>query len=127
MKIRKQQISEKDGEGSVTLVAEEPEDMWHLYNLVMSGVCCYHYKFFVVFAGGFGRWLHDPKQPMDKAHHTSLGESLNKTDVGGPKASVPDPVEPPKSADMELEETELESAPECSGDLAGGASADGAS
>ena len=37
MKIRKQQISEKDGEGSVTLVAEEPEDMWHLYNLVMSG------------------------------------------------------------------------------------------
>ena len=67
------------------------------------------------------------KQPMDKAHHTSLGESPNKTDVGEPKASVPDPVEPPKSADMELEETELENAPECSGDLAGGASADGAS
>jgi protein pelota len=37
MKIRKQQISSKDGEGSVTLVAEEPEDMWHLYNLVMRG------------------------------------------------------------------------------------------
>ena len=35
-------------------------------NLVMSGVCCYHYKFYVSFAGGFGRWLHDPKQPMDK-------------------------------------------------------------
>ncbi|KAL1504905.1 hypothetical protein AB1Y20_008673 [Prymnesium parvum] len=35
-------------------------------NLVMSGVCCYHYKFLVSFAGGYSRWLHDPKQPMDK-------------------------------------------------------------
>lgn len=35
-------------------------------NLVMSGVCCFHYKFFVSFATGFSRWLHDPKQPMDK-------------------------------------------------------------
>ena len=37
MKIRKQEISAKDGEGSVVLIAEEPEDMWHLYNLVMKG------------------------------------------------------------------------------------------
>ena len=37
MKIRKQEISAKDGEGSVMLTAEEPEDMWHLYNLVMQG------------------------------------------------------------------------------------------
>ncbi|KAL3931947.1 MAG: hypothetical protein SGPRY_000908 [Prymnesium sp.] len=35
-------------------------------NLVMSGVCCYHYKFYVSFSTGFSRWLHDPKQPMDK-------------------------------------------------------------
>ena len=35
-------------------------------NLVMSGVCCYHYKFFVDFGNGHSRWLHDPKQPMDR-------------------------------------------------------------
>lgn len=28
---------EKDGSGHVTLVAEEPEDMWHAYNLVAEG------------------------------------------------------------------------------------------
>uniref|UniRef100_A0A2I9LPF4 Protein pelota homolog n=1 Tax=Centruroides hentzi TaxID=88313 RepID=A0A2I9LPF4_9SCOR len=30
-------IIEKDGSGHVTLVAEEPEDMWHAYNLVAEG------------------------------------------------------------------------------------------
>lgn len=28
---------EKDGSGSVTLIPEEPEDMWHTYNLVTEG------------------------------------------------------------------------------------------
>ena len=27
----------KDGSGSVTLYAEEPEDLWHVYNLIMVG------------------------------------------------------------------------------------------
>ncbi|KAG2790634.1 Protein pelota [Phytophthora cactorum] len=34
MKLLKKQISEKDGAGSVVLRAEEPEDMWHIYNLI---------------------------------------------------------------------------------------------
>lgn len=34
MKLLKQQISEKDGGGFVVLRAEEPEDMWHVYNLI---------------------------------------------------------------------------------------------
>lgn len=34
-------------------------------NLVMRGVCCYRYKFYVD-AGQRRRWLHDPRQPMDK-------------------------------------------------------------
>ena len=34
MKLLKKQISEKDGTGSVVLRAEEPEDMWHIYNLI---------------------------------------------------------------------------------------------
>lgn len=33
MKIQRKDI-EKDGQGSVTLLAEEPEDMWHVYNLL---------------------------------------------------------------------------------------------
>ncbi|KAF1320372.1 Mrna surveillance protein pelota, partial [Globisporangium splendens] len=34
MKLLKKQINEKDGMGSVVLRAEEPEDMWHVYNLI---------------------------------------------------------------------------------------------
>lgn len=34
MKLLKKQINEKDGVGSVVLRAEEPEDMWHVYNLI---------------------------------------------------------------------------------------------
>lgn len=34
MKLLKQTISEKDGGGFVVLRAEEPEDMWHVYNLI---------------------------------------------------------------------------------------------
>lgn len=37
MKLLKKQISEKDGAGSVLLRAEEPEDMWHIYNLILVG------------------------------------------------------------------------------------------
>uniref|UniRef100_M4B9A5 Eukaryotic peptide chain release factor subunit 1 n=1 Tax=Hyaloperonospora arabidopsidis (strain Emoy2) TaxID=559515 RepID=M4B9A5_HYAAE len=32
--LLKKQISEKDGTGSVVLRTEEPEDMWHTYNLI---------------------------------------------------------------------------------------------
>ena len=34
-------------------------------NLIMRGVCCYRYKFYVD-TGTRRRWLHDPRQPMDK-------------------------------------------------------------
>ena len=34
-------------------------------NLIMRGVCCYRYKFFID-TGTRRRWLHDPRQPMDK-------------------------------------------------------------
>ncbi|KAL7680898.1 putative 50S ribosomal protein L30e [Plasmopara halstedii] len=34
MKLLKKQISEKDSAGFVILRAEEPEDMWHIYNLI---------------------------------------------------------------------------------------------
>ncbi|DAZ99217.1 TPA: hypothetical protein N0F65_008084 [Lagenidium giganteum] len=34
MKLLKKQINEKDGAGSVLLRTEEPEDMWHVYNLI---------------------------------------------------------------------------------------------
>jgi protein pelota len=37
MKLKKKQISEKYGAGSVVLLAEEPEDMWHVYNLIHVG------------------------------------------------------------------------------------------
>ncbi|CAI5742276.1 unnamed protein product [Hyaloperonospora brassicae] len=37
MKLLKKQISEKDGAGSVVLRAEDPEDMWHTYNLIHVG------------------------------------------------------------------------------------------
>lgn len=36
MKLIKQEYS-KDGDGVVKLVAEEPEDMWHAYNLIREG------------------------------------------------------------------------------------------
>ena len=34
-------------------------------NLIMAGVCCYRYKFYIEF-GTRRRWQHDPRQPMDK-------------------------------------------------------------
>ncbi|KAJ3224482.1 hypothetical protein HDU81_008535 [Chytriomyces hyalinus] len=37
MKLIRKNIDSKDGSGSVTLVAEEQEDMWHAYNLVLAG------------------------------------------------------------------------------------------
>ena len=32
-----QRSIEKDGEGLITLYPEEPEDMWHAYNLIRPG------------------------------------------------------------------------------------------
>lgn len=37
MKLTFRDISAKDGAGKVKIMPEEPEDMWHIYNLVMSG------------------------------------------------------------------------------------------
>ena len=37
MKLLKREISAKDGEGRVTLIPEETEDLWHLYNLLLIG------------------------------------------------------------------------------------------
>lgn len=37
MKLLKREISAKNGDGFVTVVAEEPEDMWHIYNLIAHG------------------------------------------------------------------------------------------
>lgn len=34
MRLIKQSIEKKDGSGSATLLPEEPEDMWHAYNLI---------------------------------------------------------------------------------------------
>lgn len=34
-------------------------------NLILTGVCCYRYKFYID-TGVRQRWLHDPRQPMDK-------------------------------------------------------------
>ncbi|KAF2720911.1 translation factor pelota [Polychaeton citri CBS 116435] len=34
MRLIKQNIERKDGSGSATLLPEEPEDMWHAYNLI---------------------------------------------------------------------------------------------
>lgn len=36
MRLVKQNIDRKDGSGSATLVPEEPEDMWHAYNLIQA-------------------------------------------------------------------------------------------
>ncbi|ORY37071.1 protein pelota [Rhizoclosmatium globosum] len=37
MKLVKKDIDAKDGSGYVTLIAEEQEDMWHAYNIVLAG------------------------------------------------------------------------------------------
>jgi len=37
MKILSQKISAKDGEGTVKVMAEDAEDMWHAYNLLSEG------------------------------------------------------------------------------------------
>ena len=34
-------------------------------NLILTGICCYRYKFYID-TGKRQRWLHDPRQPMDK-------------------------------------------------------------
>lgn len=36
MRLLKSQINQKDGSGFATLLPEEPEDMWHAYNLIQS-------------------------------------------------------------------------------------------
>lgn len=38
MKLLRKEI-EKDGPGSAIMIAEQPEDMWHLYNLMGHGDC----------------------------------------------------------------------------------------
>jgi protein pelota len=30
-------VLEKDSSGSIKLIAEEPEDMWHIYNILARG------------------------------------------------------------------------------------------
>jgi protein pelota len=37
MKILKQEIQPKTREGYAVLLPEEPEDMWHIYNVVCEG------------------------------------------------------------------------------------------
>lgn len=37
MKLLKRYINWRDGTGDVTLVAEDDEDMWHIYNLIQVG------------------------------------------------------------------------------------------
>ncbi|KAJ3204593.1 hypothetical protein HDU82_005729 [Entophlyctis luteolus] len=37
MKLVRKSIDVKDGAGSVALIADEPEDMWHAYNLILPG------------------------------------------------------------------------------------------
>jgi protein pelota len=37
MRVDRRAISAKDGAGIVRLVAEDPEDMWHVYNIVAEG------------------------------------------------------------------------------------------
>jgi protein pelota len=37
MKILKQDIKPKTREGYAQLLPEEPEDMWHIYNVVREG------------------------------------------------------------------------------------------
>jgi len=37
MRLLRRDIDPKDGQGSVTLLPEELEDMWHAYNLIAVG------------------------------------------------------------------------------------------
>lgn len=37
MKLLKRYINWRDGTGDVTLIAEDDEDMWHIYNLIQVG------------------------------------------------------------------------------------------
>jgi len=37
MKLVSRDVSMKDGAGTVVLRPEEPEDMWHVYNLIGEG------------------------------------------------------------------------------------------
>ena len=37
MRIIKTEILSKNGRGYVKVQAEQPEDMWHLYNLIAEG------------------------------------------------------------------------------------------
>lgn len=37
MRLQHSAVDRKDGTGSVTLIPEEPEDMWHAYNLIQPG------------------------------------------------------------------------------------------
>lgn len=37
MRITHREIREKDGEGSITCMAEDAEDMWHIYNILSPG------------------------------------------------------------------------------------------
>lgn len=37
MKLVSRDVSGKDGTGTVVLRPEEPEDMWHVYNLIGEG------------------------------------------------------------------------------------------
>jgi hypothetical protein len=37
MKLVSRDVSGKDGAGTVVLRPEEPEDMWHVYNLIGEG------------------------------------------------------------------------------------------
>lgn len=36
MRVTKREISAKDGEGSVKITAEVPEDVWHVYNMLQA-------------------------------------------------------------------------------------------
>ncbi len=36
MRLKHRDIT-KDGQGHIALLAEEPEDMWHAYNLICEG------------------------------------------------------------------------------------------
>ena len=37
MRITHRSIREKDGEGFITCIAEDAEDMWHIYNILTPG------------------------------------------------------------------------------------------
>ena len=37
MRVLRRAIAEKDGAGSITMIADDEEDIWHAYNLVNTG------------------------------------------------------------------------------------------